>query len=573
MLTGKIRAQALTALCNAAYDAVLAIDVNGSVRFYNTAAQRLLGDTAVIAGRPVQEVLPGLPLSKILDAGEEKLGHKWVYRGKTLLVYCLPVWDEADRQSGAVIVLRDNEALRHLLDEVSQLHETQLLLEAIINTTQDVISVVDESGRVIMVNPAYTRVIGLTPEEIVGRPPTVDIREGESMHLRVLNTGQPIWNVPMKVGPDGRDVVVNAAPLYVKGVLRGSVAVAHDVSELKKLTEELDHMKSLVRHLHTKYTFDDIVAEGPAMQTAVAQARRAAGTPVTVLLQGESGTGKELFAHAIHHDSPRCYGPFIRVNCAAITESLLESELFGYEEGAFTGARRGGKKGYFEEARGGTLFLDEIGEMPLATQAKLLRVLQEKEIIRVGGNSPVTVDVRIIAATNRDLQQAVRAGQFRQDLYYRISAYPIVIPPLRQRLADLPKLVRLILGKLNQQFGRSVQAVAPEAMTMLMRYNWPGNVRELENVLARALINMRFNDYVVRSEHLLPLPGMAVATARPAAAPHAACPTLAVAVAAAETEAIREALKAADGNKSQAARLLGISPRALYYKLAKYKIS
>lgn len=573
MDTGKIRTHELAVLCNDAYDAMLAVDAQGVIRFHNHAAQRLLGGNTALVGRPACQVLPGLPLFPALDTGRRKSGCAWEYHGKQLTVYNLPVWDEHERCRGMIVVLRDTGVLQQLLNEVSQLQETRLLLEAIINTTQDVISVTDETGRVIMVNPAYTRVIGLTPEEIIGRPPTADIREGESMHLRVLHTGEPIWNMPMKVGPDGRDVVVNAAPLFIKGMLRGSVAVAHDVSELKKLTEELDHVKRLVRHLNTKYTFADIIAEGPAMQAAVAQARRAAPTPVTVLLQGESGTGKELFAHAIHHESPRAHGPFIRVNCAAITETLLESELFGYEAGAFTGASRGGHKGYFEEAQGGTLFLDEIGEMPAATQAKLLRVLQEKEIIRVGGNTPVTVDARIIAATNRDLQQAVKTGQFRQDLFYRISAYPIVIPPLRRRQADLPKLTRAILHKLNQQFGRSVQAISPPALAILAAYSWPGNVRELENVLGRALINMRFNEYVVLPEHLPLLAEQAASADTATAATPAACQHLDQALAAAEKQVICHALAAAAHNKSHAARLLGISPRTLYYKLARYKLN
>jgi transcriptional regulator with PAS, ATPase and Fis domain len=223
---------------------------------------------------------------------------------------------------------------------------------------------------------------------------------------------------------------VNVAPVIVDGVLKGSVAVIHDVSEIKYLNEELERVKERVRHLESKYTFADIVGESRGIIIAKEQAMKAAQTPVTVLLQGESGTGKELFAHAIHHASKRNNRQFIRVNYSALVDTLLESELFGYEGGAFTGAKRTGKKGLFEEADKGTIFLDEIGVMSLNLQAKLLRVLQEKEIIRVGGRSPVNVDVRIVSATNIDLKNAVKEGRLREDLYYRLYVIAIYFPPL-----------------------------------------------------------------------------------------------------------------------------------------------
>ena len=226
--------------------------------------------------------------------------------------------------------------------------------------------------------------------------------------------------------------------------LKGSVGVIHDVSEIKTLTAELNRARQIIRTLEAKYTFDDIIGTSEQMLVALEQAKLGAKTPATILLRGESGTGKELFAHAIHNESDRKYNKFIRVNCAALSESLLESELFGYEEGAFTGARRGGKR-TFEEANNGSIFLDEIGELTQSTQAKLLRVLQEKEIIRVGGAKAISVNVRIIAATNVNIEKAMAEGAFREDLYYRINRYPISIPPLRQRKEDIEALsIRLI---------------------------------------------------------------------------------------------------------------------------------
>src|SRR5699024_1000313 len=232
------------------------------------------------------------------------------------------------------------------------------------------------------------------------------------------------------------------------------------------------------------------------------QAKVGAKTPATVLLRGKSGTGKELFAHAIHNESERKHNKFIRVNCAAIAESLLESEMFGYEEGAFSGAKRGGKKGLFEEANMGSIFLDEIGELSLNMQAKLLRVLQENEIVRVGGTDPVAIDVRIITATNLNLEKAIINKTFREDLYYRLNRLPIYIPSLRERISDLPLLTDHLTRKLNMEYGRNVTSIAKEAMQRLKTYNWPGNVRELENVIGRAMIYMDMNKEEIQLRHL-----------------------------------------------------------------------
>ncbi|RJQ41325.1 MAG: PAS domain S-box protein, partial [Nitrospiraceae bacterium] len=255
--------------------------------------------------------------------------------------------------------------LKKLTQQVTDLKKVRSLLEAILYSTDDAISVVDEKGCQILINPAYTRITGLNEKDVLNKPCTVDIAEGESMHLKVLKTRKPVRGVSMKVGPARKAVMVNVAPIIIDGELKGSVGIIHDISEIRKLTEELEHAKSLIRRMTAKYTFDDIIGESELVRAAISQARHVADTPATVLLRGESGTGKELFAHAMHNASSRSRGPLVRVNCAAIAESLLESELFGYEEGAFTGAVRGGKKGYFEEASGGTIFLDEIGDVNL----------------------------------------------------------------------------------------------------------------------------------------------------------------------------------------------------------------
>ncbi|BAU29142.1 PAS domain S-box-containing protein [Aneurinibacillus soli] len=457
------------------------------------------------------------------------------------------------------------------------MEDARSMLQAIIHSSNDAISVVDAEGNGLIINPAYTRLTGLTEQDVIGKPADVDISEGESMHMQVLRTGRPVRGVPIKVGPRRKDVIVNVAPIIVDGVLKGSVGVIHDISDMKKATEELERVKRLVRTLRARYTFADIVGQSDGMQAAVEQGRKAAETPVTVLLRGESGTGKELFAHAIHNESSRKYNEFVRVNCAAIPESLLESELFGYDEGAFTGAKRGGKKGLFEEASGGTIFLDEIGELSMSTQAKLLRVLQEKEIVRIGGTKAIAVDVRVIAATHVNLEQAIQKGAFREDLYYRINVLPIIIPPLRSRLPDLPELIGHLIHKYNQEYGRNVQNAAPSALEQLCWYSWPGNVRELENVISRSMINMRFQEVVIQPYHLPELAGIPSQTqAEGGKVVYSAGDVqledqpLNKQLEKVEADIIRGALDRRNGNKTATARDLGLSIRNLYYKIEKY---
>ncbi|MDD4362611.1 MAG: sigma 54-interacting transcriptional regulator [Atribacterota bacterium] len=471
---------------------------------------------------------------------------------------------------------------KELLQVIKIQKETLSTLKAIINSTDDAISVVDEKGIHTIVNEAYTRLIGLTDQDVLGKSSSIDIAEGESMHLKVLKTKESVHGVKMKVGPNKKDVLVNVAPVIVDGELKGSVAVIHDLSEIRSLTDELNNVRKRVRHLEAKYTFDDIIGKSRPMIIAKEQAIKAAMTPATVLLYGESGTGKELFAHAIHNHSNRREKQFIRVNCSALTESLLESELFGYESGAFTGANKKGKKGLFEEADRGTIFLDEIGMMSMNLQAKLLRVLQEKEILRVGGNEPVNVDVRIISATNINLEEAVKRGKFRDDLYYRLYVIPIFIPPLRDRKEDLGLLVKNIIRKCNQEFGRNIKNASSEVIEYLLNYSWPGNIRELENVIERAIINMKITEEILNSNHIpqfISLIEGSICTVDKCELqkkvkyiyPEEKKDLNSLKIEA-EKDAILKALQKFNGDCQRSAPYLGISIRTLYYKMQKYEI-
>ena len=338
--------------------------------------------------------------------------------------------------------------------------------------------------------------------------------------------------------------------------------VIHKELDVRNLREE---NRSLREALGKRYAHPNVVARSVKMQEVLATVERVAPTNSTVLLGGESGVGKDLIARAIHEKSRRASGPFIKINSTAIPENLLESELFGYEKGAFTGANAS-KPGKFELADKGTLFLDEIGDVPPAIQVKLLRVLQEREFERLGGTRTVKVDVRLIAATNRDLREALEQGTFREDLYYRLNVVPIDIAPLRQRKEDIPDLVNLFISRFAGDSGKQVKSISPEAMQILVNYHWPGNVRELQNIIERAC---------ALAKGAVIEPGDIHLDVRPAKTANGATGFLPEGMTLEhwEDEMIREALRRANGNKSQAARLLGLSRNALRYRLSKIGIA
>lgn len=562
-------------MLNSTHDAIIGVNRQGIITLFNKAAERLMGiEASEVLDTKVSERIPNTRLHIVLKTGSPELNQEQVLPNQTrIITNRVPVRNDRGEVVGAVAIFRDITEIMALAEEVTNLKDLQSMLQAIIQSSDEAISVVDQYGNGLLINPAYTRLTGFSQEDIIGKPATVDISEGDSMHMQVLKTKKAVRGVPMKLGPKRKDVVVNVAPVVVDGEMIGSVGVIHDVSEFKRLTEELESARRIIRNLEAKYSFADIIGYSESMQQAIEQAKKAASTPATVLLRGESGTGKELFAHAIHNESERKYNQFIRVNCAAISESLLESELFGYEEGAFTGARRGGKRGLFEEASGGTIFLDEIGELSMSMQVMLLRVLQEREVVRVGGTKPINIDVRVIAATHVNLEAAIGAGRFREDLYYRLHVVPIHIPPLRQRLEDIKPIAMHLLRKANLEYGRNVEELHEETLQMLLSYHWPGNVRELENVLGRAMIHMRINERIIMPEHLPPLERRIVSTKKEEVPQEGSTgTTLKEAVEKAERQHILRELAAAKGNRTLAAKRLGIAIRSLYYKMEKLGI-
>jgi len=331
-------------------------------------------------------------------------------------------------------------------------------------------------------------------------------------------------------------------------------------ADKRRLVDENTHLR---QELRERYDFSNIVGSSGPMRQIFEQVAQVAGTNTTVLVRGESGTGKELIAHALHYNSLRAAKPFVRVSCAALPESLIESELFGYEKGAFTGAEAR-KKGRFELAEGGTLFLDEIGDVNLATQVKLLRVLQQREFERVGGTETVKANVRLVVATNKDLERAMAGGAFREDLYYRLNVFTIFVPPLRERKADLLLLADHFVEKFAREHHRSIKRISTPAIDMLTSYHWPGNVRELENTLERAVLMC--DGEVIHGHHLPPSLQTAEASGTVTRV------SLRDAVSSYEKDLIQDALKTTRGNRAKAARLLDTTERIVNYKVRQYGI-
>lgn len=563
-------------ILDSTHDAMIAVDSEGIITIFNHSAEILTGQKYEdVIGRKVETVIENTRLPIILKTGKSELNQQQPLNNITIITNRMPVLGDNGEIVGAIAVFRDVSELKELAEKITNLSEVRETLEATINATQDAISVVDENGIGTLINPAYTRMTGYTENDVIGKDCTFDLAEGDSVHKEVLKSGKPVKGKRLKVGLMKKDVIAEAAPIIVKGELKGSVAIIHDLTEINDIYERLDQAKQIIRNLEAKYTFDDIIGSSEIMINAIEKAKIAAETPATVIIRGESGTGKELFAHAIHNASNRRYAQFVRVNCAAISENLLESELFGYEEGAFTGASKGGKVGLFEKANGGTIFLDEVAELSLNTQAKLLRVLQEKEILRVGSNKPQAIDVRVISATNVDLESAIAEKKFRQDLYYRLNVVPIEIPPLRRHKTDIPDLVKHLINKYNQEYGRNVSDISAAATERILAYDWLGNVRELENFVGRAMINIKMHEHLLTLKHLPAIHNdqLPIDTDKHPVISIDGNFKLEDNIKKFEREFILKTLDAHSGNREETASALGVSLRTLYYKMKQLNIN
>ncbi|MDR5658603.1 sigma 54-interacting transcriptional regulator [Serpentinicella sp. ANB-PHB4] len=447
------------------------------------------------------------------------------------------------------------------------------VLEKIFDPIPVPIIMLDKDTKILLINKAFLAYLKVEKEDAIGKD-VIEVDKASRFPYVLQNKKEEIaWKHTFQ---GGQTAIVHRIPvlnndgnvLYAFGMIlfQDMEEVRSMVEKNKILESELHHYKKqLIKIQGANYKWENIVGESKNLNQVKYIGRKASQTESTVLLMGESGTGKELFAHSIHNDSKRSPYPFVKLNCAAIPTDLLESELFGYDEGAFTGAKKGGKVGKFELANKGTIFLDEIGDMPLNMQAKLLRVLQDKEIERVGGNKQINVDVRVIAATNKNLEELVKKGEFREDLYYRINVMVIEVPALRDRLDDIEALSKNLLEKISQRLGKYVIKISHEAMSILKRYNWPGNVRELENTLERA-INLTDGDTITVDHLPYNITKKAPKTIEEPIR------ELNDIVADAEKDAILRCLEYTKGNKLKTSKLLNISRSSLYDKIEKYGI-
>ncbi len=437
--------------------------------------------------------------------------------------------------------------------------------------------IVDHKGLIVYINRIYSELLGVSPEEVIGKP-VQDVIPNTKL-MEVLSAGKAMTGDIMTFyhhkTQQQIDLVCNRLPLFEDGKIIGAAAIttfetlsdlSHLYAELDRIKKENEQYKQKLRQIKDN-PLSKVIGSSPAMVEIKQTIADFAKSNLTILLTGETGVGKEVFATAIHELSPRKLNAFVKINCAAIPKDLLESELFGYEEGAFTGAKKHGKPGKFELADNGTLLLDEIGEMPIDLQSKLLRVLQEREIERLGSTKSKKINVRLICSTNRDVVQLVKEGKFREDLYYRINTVELAIPPLRDRLSDLPALCSFFIQKNNEEYGFHTRGIDRDVLALFERYSWPGNIRELQHTIER--LSFLNQDTVISMRHCAFLEKKM-----------AADPDLAVTLTndlhinrdQADMESIRKALREADGNRTKAAKLLGISRSMLYNKLKQYDI-
>jgi sigma-54 dependent transcriptional regulator, acetoin dehydrogenase operon transcriptional activator AcoR len=459
----------------------------------------------------------------------------------------------------------------------------------LLQTMDDAVTVVDQKGRVLSWNERAEELYQCSKKEIIGQPITDFFKAESLMLMSTIEQGSGIVRQYNQSQPDVH-VLVSTLPVIVDNELVGGISVERNINDIVKLNDGLAHTTAYIQDLEQKIEtmnasdpFYKIKGRSPELGSAIKLAKRVADTDASVLLVGESGVGKELFAQAIHKAGPRSEKPFIDLNCGAIPASLFESDLFGYEKGAFTGAAREGKKGKFDLAKGGSLFLDEIGELPLDLQVKLLRVLQERKFYRVGGHTPIPLDVRIISATNRNLETMISEGTFRQDLYYRLNVVSIEIPPLRDRIEDIPELIQLFVREFSNKYRRPIPILDPEVMYTFLHHPWHGNIRQLRNTIEHMIILA--DEEVIHPTHLPPgflhqeqrqrvhsLTSYSLdsqAKSRPV--PPRAKPNLVSTLAGQdERTSIQQTLQTTFGNKSAAAKLLGISRVTLYNKMKKY---
>lgn len=496
-------------LINSTYNPIIAVDCSGAIITWNKAAENMTGRKREdVLGMLINEVIPESEILKVVATGKTELGVKIKLGDKSTITNRAPIIEDG-KIIGAVAVVYDESDIEVIARELEYVKALNKEMDAIIDSSFDGLYITDNKGLTLRINQAVERMTGLGEKDLVNKTMRELVDTGilsRSASIMVIDQKKPITTTLKTI--TGTDLLVSATPVFDEhGEIYRIVTSVRDVSELNVLKQKVEQLEGLRHHFEFQMNemrmrlSQDFIFKNKDMEKIVYQAMKVGEVDSTVLISGESGVGKEVIGEIIQRNSARRNGPFVKLNCGAIPENLLESELFGYEAGAFTGASKQGKPGLFEVANGGTLLLDEIGDIPLHLQVKLLRALQQREIIRVGGTQTIKIDVRIISISNKELSQLVKNGSFREDLYYRLNVVPIHVPALRERREDIPHLVRHFMGVFNERYNmkKTIDSEAIEALTM---YEWPGNIRELENLVERLIVTSN-NDEIGRAN----LPG------------------------------------------------------------------
>ncbi|WP_160679143.1 sigma 54-interacting transcriptional regulator [Clostridium sp. C8-1-8] len=470
---------------------IIVIDLNYNIISINDYALNIIDHKyEEVIGKNVNNIIPTSELPQIIERKIKQFGQIQHINNKITMVNRSPIFTN-DTVIGAVGVFQD-------VSDLVGMKELNEKFSKILEASHDMICFVDEYGKVSYTNPAYKEHLPEASQNVIGKD--IFSLSPNGYRVKAFTERKKIENVIHN--KENVEIITTVDPIFIDGEFKGIISTSKPINEIKELMgklkrseDELNYYKEeLNKHASLQSSFKDIIGSSGALKDILHICEMASKSTSTVLIRGESGTGKELIAKAIHNNSDRKDKPFVRVNCAAIPENLLESELFGYEKGAFTGAVKS-KPGKFAIADEGTIFLDEIGDMPFSMQVKLLRVLQEREIESLGGLRPQKIDVRVIAATNRNLEEMIKDNGFREDLYYRLNVLPIHLPPLKERKEDIGLLVEHFITKLNEKLNKNIKGISKECILLLQDYSWPGNIRELENIIERAM-NLCTDEYI-----------------------------------------------------------------------------
>lgn len=563
-------------ILDSTYNAIVAIDTNNRVFFMNKAAEALIGFKLPEHQEVMlSTIVPNTELPRVMVTGVAESGLKTKVAGKDVISTRSPIWSKG-KIIGAVSVFQDISDLEFVANQLEILHQTNDQLNTIIDSIYDGLIIADANGKILRVNKSYEAIAGVKSTEYVGKTASQLVSEGyvsESVSMKVIETKkQANLSITVKTG---KDLFHSAVPIFNKhGELDSVVTVIRDLTELNQLRRRLEATEAekilyhdkLKRLQHQNDHFH-IINFSDEMKRIFLLAEQVSQFDTTILVTGESGVGKEVIARFIHENSKRSKMPYIRVNCGAIPESLLESELFGYEKGAFTGAASTGKTGLLDEAENGSFLLDEISDLPFSLQVKLLRVLQEREFIRVGGKKPVKCNIRFIATSNKDLFALVKKKKFREDLYYRLNVVQLDIPPLRERKEEIPAFVKLFVNNFNQKYDQN-KRISNHGVQRLTELYWRGNIRELENTIERLAVTCP--ESTIGHSHLL---ACGITDAQPPEndSDLSADGNLKEKINSLEMAMIRQAVDRST-NTRKAAERLGISQSSVVKKMKKYGI-